>query len=241
MSKSLRPHGLWCPWNSLGQNTGVGNLSLLQGIFLTQGLNPGLPHCRCILDQLSHKGSPWKTSMPSEKSAVIVALISRSYLSYPLDMSIFTPSSPEWSVGLSSDMSSLVMLYIFTFRPPQPSYCLSVSWGRFFLHLLLQTSSKLILGLQAAIDATGACTSGAIENQYFCLKTLFWSSIYFSIMFRQGSDLTYSPTSKVIVRSSLSHWVIWKLFFLESVDQQTAFSLSLTPTSCLRPRIQNGF
>ena len=37
------PHGLYSPWNSLGQNTGVGSLSLLQGIFPTQGLNPGLP------------------------------------------------------------------------------------------------------------------------------------------------------------------------------------------------------
>ena len=47
-----------CPWNFPGQNTGVGSLSLLQGIFPTQGLNPGLPHCRWILYQLSHKGSP---------------------------------------------------------------------------------------------------------------------------------------------------------------------------------------
>ena len=46
------------PWNSPGENTGVGNLSLLQRIFPTQGLNPGLPLCRQILYQLSHKGSP---------------------------------------------------------------------------------------------------------------------------------------------------------------------------------------
>ena len=46
------------PWNSLGQNTGVGNFSLLQGIFPTQGLNPSLPYCRQILYQLRHKGSP---------------------------------------------------------------------------------------------------------------------------------------------------------------------------------------
>ena len=45
-------------WNSPGQNTGTGSLSLLQGIFPTQGLNPGFPHCRRILYQLSHKGSP---------------------------------------------------------------------------------------------------------------------------------------------------------------------------------------
>ena len=37
----------------------MGSLCLLQGIFPTQGLNPGLPHCRQILYQLSHKGSPF--------------------------------------------------------------------------------------------------------------------------------------------------------------------------------------
>ena len=46
------------PWDSPGQNTGVGSLSLLQEIFTTQGSNPGLLHCRPILYQLSHKGSP---------------------------------------------------------------------------------------------------------------------------------------------------------------------------------------
>ena len=58
MSNSLPPHGLYSSWNSPGQNTGVSSLFLLQGIFPTQGLNPGLPHCRQILYQLSHKGSP---------------------------------------------------------------------------------------------------------------------------------------------------------------------------------------
>ena len=46
------------PRNSPGLNTEVGSLSFLQGIFPTQGSNPGLPHCRGILCQLSHKGSP---------------------------------------------------------------------------------------------------------------------------------------------------------------------------------------
>ena len=41
VSDSLRPHGLYSPWNSPGQNTEVGGLSILQGIFPTQGLNPG--------------------------------------------------------------------------------------------------------------------------------------------------------------------------------------------------------
>ena len=55
---TLRPHGLHSPWNSPGQNAGVGSLSLLQGIFPTQGSNPGLPHCRWILYQLRHKENP---------------------------------------------------------------------------------------------------------------------------------------------------------------------------------------
>ena len=54
---SLRPHELYRQWNSPGQNTGVGSLSFLQGIFPTQGLNPGLPCCRWIPNQLSHKGN----------------------------------------------------------------------------------------------------------------------------------------------------------------------------------------
>ena len=58
VSDPLRPHGLYSSWNSPGQNTGVGSLSLLQGIFPTQGLNSGFPHCRRILYQLSQKGNP---------------------------------------------------------------------------------------------------------------------------------------------------------------------------------------
>ena len=59
VSDSLLPQGLYSPCNSLGQNTGVGSLSLLQGIFPTQELNPGLPHCRQILYHLSHQGNPF--------------------------------------------------------------------------------------------------------------------------------------------------------------------------------------
>ena len=55
VSDSLWPHGLYSPWNSPGQNTGVGSLSLFQGIFPTQGLNPGLRHCRWTVYQLSHR------------------------------------------------------------------------------------------------------------------------------------------------------------------------------------------
>ena len=73
-SHSCDPHGLYRPRNSPGQNTGVGNCSLLQGIFPTQGSNPGLPHCRWILYQLSHKGSPrilgWVAISSSRESSL---------------------------------------------------------------------------------------------------------------------------------------------------------------------------
>ena len=63
MSNSWQPHGLQsarlpCPWDSPGKNTGVGCHALLQGIFPTQGSNPGLLHCRRILYRLSHQRSP---------------------------------------------------------------------------------------------------------------------------------------------------------------------------------------
>ena len=64
VSDSLQPHGLQpsrllCPWDFWGKNTGVGNHSLLQGIFPIQGSNPGLLHCRQILYHLSHQESPY--------------------------------------------------------------------------------------------------------------------------------------------------------------------------------------
>ena len=64
VSDSLWPHGLQlprllCPQDSLGKNTGVSGCVLFQGIFLTQGLNPGLLHCRQSLYHPSHQGSPY--------------------------------------------------------------------------------------------------------------------------------------------------------------------------------------
>ena len=54
--ESVQLHILYNPWNSSGQNTGLGNCSLSQGIFPTQGSNPGLLHCKGILYQLSYQG-----------------------------------------------------------------------------------------------------------------------------------------------------------------------------------------
>ena len=53
----LGPARLLYPWNSLDKNTGVGSYSFLPGMFLTQGSNLALPHCRQSLYHLSHQGS----------------------------------------------------------------------------------------------------------------------------------------------------------------------------------------
>ena len=62
-SDSLWPHGLYptrlrCPWGFSRQEYGVGCHALLQGIFPTQGSNPGLPHCLRIVYHLNHQWSP---------------------------------------------------------------------------------------------------------------------------------------------------------------------------------------
>ena len=65
MSSSLWPHGLYSPRTFPGQNTGVGSLSLLQGIFPTQGLNPDLLHCRQILLLAEPQGKPKNVGVDS--------------------------------------------------------------------------------------------------------------------------------------------------------------------------------
>ena len=76
MSDSFQPHRLWptkllCPWNSPGKNTGKGNHSLLQGIFPTQGSNPGLLHCRQLLYYLDlQPGEPQEVAISFPNSVL---------------------------------------------------------------------------------------------------------------------------------------------------------------------------
>ena len=93
-----------CTWNSPGQNTEVGSLSLLQGIFPTQGLNPGLPHCRQILYQLSHE----KTWL---KHYLTILFETRSYFYYSESFCCFSENPSGgfevliWRINISSVQS----------------------------------------------------------------------------------------------------------------------------------------
>ena len=73
MSNSLQPHGLYSPWNSPGQNTGVDSCSVLQGIFPTQGSNPCLPHCSQIFTIWATREAHMdNTSHPNPYSSVFL-------------------------------------------------------------------------------------------------------------------------------------------------------------------------
>ena len=65
MSDSLRPHGLFSPWNSPGQNTGVGSLSLLQGIFPNPGIQPRSPTLQVDSLASEPQGKPKNTAVGS--------------------------------------------------------------------------------------------------------------------------------------------------------------------------------
>ena len=88
-------HRLLCPWDSPGKNTGVGCHALLQGIFPTQGSNPGLTHCRWILYLLSHQGSP--VAAAAAAAAAAKSLQSCLTLCDPVDCSPQAPLSMGFS------------------------------------------------------------------------------------------------------------------------------------------------
>ena len=136
VSNSLRPQGLWparlCPWHFPGKNTGVGYHFLLQRIFPTQGLNPGL--LRCL---------PWQVgSLPL--SHLGIPLIHQVHLKSPQEG--FLPPPDQWAtsvplhpnMGLAHSKGSL-NLDGLAFQPhiTQPYYLIA-----FFLHLNQKRKSQ---------------------------------------------------------------------------------------------------
>ena len=71
---TIQPTKLLCPWNCPGKNTIVSCHSLHQGMFLTQGLNPDLLHCRLILHCLSHQGLTMMNTMVTSTPAIFFFL-----------------------------------------------------------------------------------------------------------------------------------------------------------------------
>ena len=65
MSDSLRPHGLYSPWNSPGQDTGVDSLSLLQGNLPNPGIEPRSPTLQADSLPAEPQGKPKNTGVDS--------------------------------------------------------------------------------------------------------------------------------------------------------------------------------
>ena len=85
------PPGSSVQWNSPGKSTGVGSHSLLQGIFLTQGLNPGLQRCRRILYHLSHQG--WSQIPSAQMSHSLCVCLDAHCFSYSASATKFPAST----------------------------------------------------------------------------------------------------------------------------------------------------
>ena len=109
-------HGLHSPWNSLGQNTGVGSHSLLQGIFPTQGSNPGLPYCRKIPYQLSHQGSQLKMT-EGQLSEQIQACLSSSGFTINIKAIGFLIRIPFLSIQSVISLLFEILLYSAFYVP----------------------------------------------------------------------------------------------------------------------------
>ena len=124
--RTLRPID-YSPWNSPGQNTGVGSLSLLQVIFPTQGSNPGLPHCRRILYQLSFKGSPYSENLMPPRLAQMHLVVS---------LNVFLKPYTRTAKGLCVVCVCVVVGLALTW--------ISAQMHIFFLHLCCRISLGLV-------------------------------------------------------------------------------------------------
>jgi len=120
--------------DSPGKNTGVGCHALLQGIFPTQGLNPGLPNCRRILYRLSHQGICMHISHPS-----------------------WTPLSHPSGSSQGSELSFLCCTaasrWLSAYRVVYVSQCYSLSWT----HVLVPTLCPYVCSLRPQIDSSVLC------------------------------------------------------------------------------------
>ena len=96
---------LLCLFNSPGKTDRVGSHSLLQGIFLTQGLNPGLLHCRQILYHLSHRASPIPLAMGLNKHILVLA--ARPHISLLLLLQLLLLLLLLTSTGTVLDLAQL--------------------------------------------------------------------------------------------------------------------------------------
>ena len=131
------PPGSSVHGDSLGKNTGMGCQALLQGIFPTQGSNPGLPHCRRILYHLSHQESPrileWVTILFTRGSSrprnqTRISFIADGFFTHwaTLMVTCCLPWGPDHPFGVFNKRLKNKMLWTWTVS--RASKCNTGSW-----------------------------------------------------------------------------------------------------------------
>ena len=126
-SHELLSARLLCPWDSPGENTGVGCYFLLQGVFPSQELNPGLLHCRKMLYRLSYKASPY----------------------IPIYIYIFillSLVSSCWYLQLQFSNTRFLLVFLPLFVTPLVQYCKTL-FPSILIYLLIWAISLCIIEL----------------------------------------------------------------------------------------------
>ena len=181
MSNCLWPHGLYSPWNSPGQNTGVGRLSLLQGIFPTLGTsNPCLPHCRQILYQLSHTESKrtleWASYCFSSRSSCprnqtrISCIAGRFFTNWAIREAHSVNSNHQFTKVITILLTMLFpMLYI------------SSPWHLFYNWKLVPLDPLYLFLPQTAFQGRVPLETITLYLWVFVSMSLFLSCLFFSV------------------------------------------------------------
>ena len=177
VSNSLQPHGLYSPWSSPGQNTGVGSISFLQGIFPTQGSHPCLPHCRRILYQLSHQGSPrileWVVYPFSRGSS---QPRSRTGVSYIMGRFFTNWATREARMVLSKTLTSFLYMWVSSFNN-------SICWK--------ESESEVAQSCPTLCDSKDCSLPGFSVHGIFQARILEWVAISFSSVSSQPRKQTW--------------------------------------------------
>ena len=189
MPNSLGPHGLYSPWNSLGQNTAMRSCSLLQGIFPTQGLNPGLPHCRWVLYK-------YFSGMQCKYRYLDIHKIYRN------ELQIIRPSSKNTSSQTSSKNTHLYYKKIQTILTQNHICYLETTVNTFHLtYSLFMCSVQLLSRVQLFANpwTTARQASLSITNSRSPPKPMFIESVIASIKILHLSviyilEIRLSPT-----------------------------------------------
>ena len=135
VSDSLWPHGCSLPGSSVhgdspGKNTGVDCRTLLQRISPTQGLSPGLPHCRQILYQLSHKRSPRIWEWGSLSLLQRIFLTQESNRDLLIAGGFFTKWAvrEEWDILFLSSTIITICGVMWFQTSPKALYLIDITW-----------------------------------------------------------------------------------------------------------------